>query len=81
MTSDQIVVGYEYAKDQYAVVDLAGIDKLRSAGRSKAIHVDAFVPSELIQPVYYSDKHYYLLPDGAAGQRPYALLIFNTLKS
>ena len=74
VTSDQIVMGYEYAKDQYAVVDLAGIDKLRPAGRSKAIQVEAFVPSALVQPIYYSDKHYYLLPDGPAGQRPYALL-------
>ncbi len=74
VTTDQIVMGYEYAKDQYAVVDLAEMDKLRPAGRSKAIHVDAFVQREVIPPVFYSDKHYYLLPDGVAGQRPYALL-------
>ncbi len=74
VSADEIVMGYQYAKDQYAVVDLAQMDKLRSPGRSKVIHVDAFVRREVIWPVYYSDKHYYLLPDGPAGQRPYALL-------
>ena len=30
LSSDQIVSGYEYAKDQYVIIDTAELDKLRT---------------------------------------------------
>ena len=29
----------------------------------------------MISPLYFTDKHYYLLPDGPTAQLPYALLV------
>jgi len=36
--------------------------------------VKAFVPSDQIDVRYYNGKTWYLLPDGSAGAKPYALL-------
>lgn len=70
---DEIVKGYEYAKDQYVVLDLKELDKLRSEDEGRAIRIDAFIRPEAIDPVHYSDSNYYLVPDGPAGQKSYAL--------
>jgi len=71
---NEIVKGYEYAKDQYVVIDLEELEKLRAQDESKAIKIDKFVSPETIDPIYCSESSYYLLPEGAAGQKPYALL-------
>ena len=71
--SDQIVSGYEHAKDQYVIVDPQELDKLRTAN-DKAITVDKFVAAEVIDPIYHAGKTYYLVPDGPVGQKPYRLL-------
>jgi DNA end-binding protein Ku len=69
----EIVMGYEYEKDQYAIIDPGEIEKLRSE-RDKSINIDRFVDPAAIDPVYFAGKTYYLLPSGPAGQQPYALL-------
>ena len=69
-----IVKGYAYAKDKYVVIDLDDLDKLRAADEGKAIKIDTFVSPDKIDPIYFSESSYYLLPDGAAGQKPYTLL-------
>ena len=69
-----IVKGYEYAKDQYVVIDLDELDKLRAADEGKAIKIDTFVPPDQVDPIHFSESSYFLLPDGAAGQKPYSLL-------
>lgn len=71
---DEIVKGYEYAKDQYVVIDLDELEKLRAEDEGKAIKIDAFVDPAAINPIHFSESNYYLLPDGPAGQKPYALL-------
>jgi DNA end-binding protein Ku len=70
----EILKGYEYAKDQYVVIDLDELDRLRAEDEGKAIKIDAFVAPDQLDPIYFSESSYYLLPDGAAGQKPYALL-------
>src|SRR5436190_14970462 len=42
LSSDQIVSGYEFAKDQYVIIDTAELDKLRSED-DKAIKLDVFI--------------------------------------
>jgi DNA end-binding protein Ku len=69
-----IVKGYEYAKDQYVVIDLDELDKLRAPDEGKAIKIDTFVPPDQVDPIHFSESSYFLLPDGAAGQKPYSLL-------
>ena len=71
--NDEIVSGYQYARDQYVVVEPDELDQLRSE-RDKAINIVQFVPADAIDPVYHSGRTYYLLPDGPIGQKPYALM-------
>jgi DNA end-binding protein Ku len=70
---EEIVSGYEYAKGQYAIVDPDEVEKLRAEG-DKSITIDAFLPNDAIDPLYYSGTSYYLIPDGPVGQKPYALI-------
>lgn len=74
LAADQIVSGYEFAKGQYIVIDPDEIEKLRSDS-DKAVMIDAFVPEKEIDPILYSGRTYYLLPDGPIGEKPYALLV------
>jgi DNA end-binding protein Ku len=73
VSNDQIVSGYEYAQDQYVVVDPEELDRLRTEA-DKAIKIDVFIDSGAFDPLYGTGKRYYLAPDGPAGQKAYALL-------
>src|SRR5262245_49313402 len=68
---DQMVKGYEFAKDQYVSFSPEEIKALEEAG-THAIEISEFVPIESIDPVYF-DKTYYLAPDKGAA-KPYGLL-------
>jgi DNA end-binding protein Ku len=68
---DDMVKGYEFAKDQYVTFEPQEIKALEEAG-THAIEIAEFVPIESVDPVYY-DKTYYLAPD-KGGAKPYALL-------
>jgi DNA end-binding protein Ku len=74
VASDEIVSGYEVAKGQYVVVGKEERGELSSED-DKAINVAAFVPPEAIDPVYFSGRSYYLVPDGKVAQKPYAVLL------
>jgi DNA end-binding protein Ku len=68
---DDMVKGYEFAKDQYVTFEPEEIKALEEAG-THAIEIAEFVPIESVDPVYF-DKTYYLAPD-KGGAKPYALL-------
>ena len=68
---DEIVKGYEFAKDQYVRFTPEEIKALEEVG-THAVEISEFVPIESVDPVYY-DKTYYLAPDKGAA-KPYALL-------
>src|SRR5579864_1785622 len=68
---DEMVKGYEFAKDQYVTFTPQEIKALEEAG-THAVDISEFVPVESIDPVYF-DKTYYLAPDKGAG-KPYGLL-------
>jgi DNA end-binding protein Ku len=70
---DEIVSGYEYAEGQYIVIDPDEIKKLRSESE-RAVTIDAIVAGDAIDAIYFTEKTYYLLPDGAVGQKPFALI-------
>jgi DNA end-binding protein Ku len=71
--NDEIVSGYEHDKGQYAVVDEDELDKLRTEDE-KSLRIDSFVRSDAIDPVYYSGKNYFLLPDGKVGADAYRVI-------
>lgn len=68
-----IVSGYEYAKGEYVVIDPEELAQIRLQS-DRSIGIEGFVDEASIDPHYYSGKSYFLLPDGVAGNRPYALL-------
>jgi DNA end-binding protein Ku len=68
---DQMVKGYEFAKDQYVQFSTEEIKALEEVG-SHAVEISEFVSIDSVDPVFY-DKSYYLSPDKGAA-KPYALL-------
>src|SRR4029078_2507245 len=70
---EEIVSGYEYAKGEYVVIEPEEIAKLRGE-RGRAITIDAVLSQPPIAPVDFTDKTYYLTPDGAVGQKPFELI-------
>lgn len=68
---DDMVKGYEFAKDQYVQFTPEEIKALEEVG-THAVEISEFVSIDSIDPVYY-DKSYYLAPDKGAA-KPYALL-------
>lgn len=73
LASDAIVSGFEHKKGQYVVVDPDEVDKLRTK-TDRAVSIDGFIPDDAVDGLYFAGKTHYLLPDGVAGERPYALL-------
>jgi DNA end-binding protein Ku len=71
--NDEIVSGYEHSKGQYVVIDPDDLEKMRSQDE-KAVNIDGFVSPTFVDPMYFSGKGYYLIPDGPVAQKPYALL-------
>ncbi|MCY3881543.1 MAG: Ku protein [Chloroflexi bacterium] len=69
---EEIVKGYEYAKDRYVVIDDEDLEKLPLPTKH-TIELTAFVEESEIDPVHY-EKSYYLAPEDA-GTKPYSLLI------
>jgi DNA end-binding protein Ku len=68
---EDMVKGYEFAKDQYVMFTPEELKALEEAG-SHTAEISEFVPIESVDPVYF-DKAYYLAPD-KGGAKPYALL-------
>src|SRR5262245_12502576 len=68
---EDMVKGYEFAKDQYVMFTPDELKALEEAGTHTA-DIAEFVPIEAVDPVYF-DKAYYLAPD-KGGAKPYALL-------
>jgi DNA end-binding protein Ku len=68
---EDMVKGYEFAKDQYVVFTPEELKALEETGTHTA-DITEFVPLAAVDPVYF-DKAYYLGPD-KGGAKPYALL-------
>ncbi len=68
---DEIVKGYEFAKDQYVLFDKEELDVVQ-APKSDEIEIVSFVPAETVPRLYFN-KAYYLGPD-KGGARAYRLL-------
>jgi DNA end-binding protein Ku len=69
---EKIVKGYEYAKDQYIVVDEAELEKLELTA-SRSMDITEFVPLSSVDPLFF-ESGTYLAPDKGA-ERAYALLV------
>jgi DNA end-binding protein Ku len=68
-----ITRGYEYAPGRHLVVEPDELDALRPA-RDRALRLERFVEPAHIDPVLYSGRSLYLVPDGAAAEPAYRVL-------
>ena len=68
---EETVRGYEYAKDQYVVMEKSDFDDL-PVPSAHTIEITRFVDLASIDPVYY-ERSYVLEPDGV-GEKPFYLL-------
>src|SRR5437879_12731195 len=67
---EDMVKGYEFAKDQYVMFTPEELKALEETGTHSA-EISEFLSVDSIDPVYF-DKAYYLAPD-KGGAKPYAL--------
>jgi DNA end-binding protein Ku len=71
---DAIVRGYEYAPDQYVIVEPQELEQLRPA-RDKALILERFLPVQEVAPTFFAGRSLYLLPEGPAALYPYSVLV------
>ena len=71
VSRDEMVKGYEFAKDQYVTFTPEELKSLEEKA-TQSIDIDAFVPLDKIDPVYF-EKPYYLSPE-KGGDKAYRLL-------
>jgi DNA end-binding protein Ku len=71
ITSEDIVKGYEYEKDQYVVVTDDEIEKIKTE-KERSIQILHFAKINQISPVYY-EKTYQAIPE-AGGEKAFELL-------
>src|ERR1700735_5010521 len=64
VSRDEMIKGYEFAKDQYVTFTPEELKSLEEKASSQ-IEISEFVPSDKIDPVYF-DKPYYLGPEKGA---------------
>jgi DNA end-binding protein Ku len=68
---DEMIKGYEFAKDQYVLFDDDELKAMELAP-THSIDIKEFVPLDEVDPLYF-ERAYYLGPD-KGGAKPYALL-------
>lgn len=69
---EEIVKGYEFAKDQYVMFTPEELKALEEAG-THSVDVSQFVPLAAVDPVYF-ERTYYLAPD-QGGAKPFTLFV------
>jgi DNA end-binding protein Ku len=71
VSRDDMIKGYQFAKDQYVLFSPDELKHMELAP-TQSIDIKEFVPLEMVDPLYF-DKAYYLGPD-KGGDKPYRLL-------
>ncbi len=72
VSRDDMVKGYEFAKDQYVTFSKDELKELEEKS-SEAVEIAEFVPADRVDPLYY-EKAYFLGPEKGA-DKAYRLLI------
>jgi DNA end-binding protein Ku len=71
---DAIVRGYEYARDQFVVIEAEELNRLRPV-KDRALILEQFLPVQEVAPTFFAGRSLYLYPDGPAAQHPYNVLV------
>jgi DNA end-binding protein Ku len=69
---EEIVLGYETSRGRYVEVDPDELDDLRTK-EERALSIDKFIAPEMLDPIYYDGRMYYLKPADANDAEPYQL--------
>lgn len=72
VTNEEIIKGYQYSKDQYAILEPDDLAKVKLK-TTKVIDIVGFVDAREIPPMLY-DSPYFVGPDGEVGAKTYSLL-------
>jgi len=72
ISPDEIVKGYQYAKEQYVIMDEEDFTKVRLE-TTKSINIVQFVGRDEIDPLYYHGSHY-VVPDGPVAVESFATI-------
>jgi DNA end-binding protein Ku len=72
VTKDDLVKGYQYAPDQYAIIEPDDVSKIKLK-TTKVIDIVGFVEASEVSPMLY-DAPYFAGPDGEVSAKMYALL-------
>ena len=73
LENDQIVKGFQYAPDQYVVIEPEELEAIRPL-KDKALTLEQFVDPAEVDAVRFSGRTLHLLPDGIGAHRPYRVL-------
>jgi len=73
VSSDEIVSGFEVAKDQYVPIDQEELRAIRPQNE-QSIEIDTFIPENKLDDRFLTERSYFLVPDGKIAQKPYALV-------
>lgn len=71
--NDEIVSGYEYAKGKFVEIDADELDELQTENE-RALVIDAFIAPDVIDPLYFDGRMYYLVPAQKAAEEPYSVV-------
>jgi DNA end-binding protein Ku len=72
VSRDELVRGYQFAKDRYVTFSEDELADLRIES-SSTMEIEKFVPQQDITPVFF-DKVYYITPDGDAGLEAFVVI-------
>src|SRR5215213_2237669 len=72
VSNDQITKGYQYEPDRFALIEPDDLAKIKIK-TTRAVDIVGFVDPDEIPSTFY-DAPYFAGPDGAASEKPYALL-------
>jgi DNA end-binding protein Ku len=75
---EDLVRGFQHAKDQYVPVTEQELESLEAEANS-SIDLKEFIPLASVDPVYFEDTHYLAADKG--GEKPYRLLADAMAKS
>ena len=72
LSKDEIVRGYQFAKNQYVIIEDEDIAKVRPES-TKVIDLKRFTEVAEIDPIYF-ERPYYLAPDGNVAAEAFAVI-------
>jgi DNA end-binding protein Ku len=74
VSQQEIVSGSALGHGRYVVIEPEELAKLR-AKSDKVLTVEKMVDPEIIDCRYFTDKSYFVLPDGAVADKPYSVIV------